>query len=200
MDGNTLAGEAVSGRTKEYDGTWSQATPWSGAVSLMPVPFLLLFPQVTGRNGCQQVSVPTQPCPSCLAVHGNIYSGLYHIYPHSVCWFPLPSCADSIALGPYPLEHLSHSPAARAVVSVWELCFSTSWRIQNTLKIFCRTTETWIYLLTLGDPATCLCPKIPQTFQRSCSHLECSLWMRLIITVLKLILMQQYKYSSQCFK
>lgn len=171
-----------------------------GAVSLMPVPFLLLFPQVTGRNVHQQVSVHTQPLPSCLAVHGNVYSCLYHIYPHTVCWFPFPSCADSVALSLYPLEHLSHLSAARVVALVWELCFSTSRRIQNTLKISCWTTETWIYLLTPGAPATCLCSKIPQALQGCCSHLECSLWMRLIITVLKLILMQQYKYSSQCFR
>ena len=131
----------MPGRTREYDEIWGQATPWSGAISLMPVPFLLLFPQVTGRNAHQGITVLTQPCPSCPAIHGNIYSSLYHIYPHSVCWFPLPSCADSVALSLYPLEHLPHSPAARYI----KILKKSWWTSEKKHKACSITKDTpWI--------------------------------------------------------
>lgn len=106
---------------------------------LWTVPFLLFFLQVIDRNMHHQVSIPTQPCPFGFAIHGNIYSGLYCIYSHNVCRFPLPSYSDSPALTVFPLVHLLHSPAARTVTSVGKLRFSASrnpWRCPPNLMSF----------------------------------------------------------------
>lgn len=99
------------------------------------MPFLLILPQVTGQNVHQQVSIPAQPCLCWPAIQGNIYSGLYCIYIHIVCGFPLSSHSDSATLSVYPLEQLLHPLAARIVVSVRELCFSDSRRIQVSSEI-----------------------------------------------------------------
>lgn len=97
------------------------------------MPFLLILPQVTGWDVHQWVSNPTQACPSWPAIHGNIYSGLYCIYIHTVSRFPLPSHSDSATLRVHPLKQLPHPLAARTVVSVRELCFQENPRLLKNL-------------------------------------------------------------------
>lgn len=104
------------------------------------MPFLLILPQFTDWDVHQWVSNPTQACPSWPAIHGNIYSGLYCIYIHIVSRFPLPSHSDSATLHVHPLKQLLYPLAARTVVSVRELCFSASRRIQDSSKISCMAT------------------------------------------------------------
>ena len=110
-------------------------TPHGNGQQLSPctMPFLLILPQVTGQNVHQQVSIPAQPCLCWPAIHGNIYSGLYCIYIHIVCGFPLPSHSDSATVSVYPLEQLLHPLASRTVVSVWELCFQENTRLLRNL-------------------------------------------------------------------